>query len=90
MEPLGNDEWRGGFQVDELGQHEYDVSASVDRFASWRHEVEVKMRAGQDVSSELQEGAQLISSASSTASGANTARSSSMTACSSSRPTTRI
>jgi starch synthase (maltosyl-transferring) len=63
MEPLDNDEWRGSFQVDELGQHEYCVSAWVDRFASWRHDVEVKNGAGQDVSSELVEGAQLIRAA---------------------------
>jgi len=32
----------------------------VDRFATWRHELEAKAAAGQDVASELLEGAQLV------------------------------
>jgi starch synthase (maltosyl-transferring) len=57
MELLGNDEWRASFQVDEIGEYEYTVEAWVDRFLSWRHGLEVKVRAGMDVATELQEGA---------------------------------
>lgn len=60
MDPQGNDEWGGSFQVDEPGEYEYSVAAWVDRFASWRHEVHAKIGAGQDVSSELLEGAALV------------------------------
>ena len=60
MDLLGNDAWRGGFQVDEPGEYEYSVSAWVDRFASWRHEVHTKVEVAQDISSELLEGAELM------------------------------
>jgi starch synthase (maltosyl-transferring) len=63
MEPLGNDEWRAVFTVDQLGTHAYTVEAWIDRFGSWRHEVSKKFGAGQDVSSELLEGATLVRAA---------------------------
>lgn len=60
MEPLGNDRWRASFTVEKLGIYEYTVAGWVDRFASWRHGLEKKHQAGQDVHSELLEGAELI------------------------------
>jgi starch synthase (maltosyl-transferring) len=56
----GTDEWIGSFDVDALGWHEYQVSAWVDRFLTWRRDVQVKAAAGQDVSLELLEGSLLI------------------------------
>ena len=60
MEPLGNDRWQGRFRVEELAPYEYTVEAWVDRFGSWRHEVSKKFGAGQDLKSELLEGAVLV------------------------------
>ena len=61
MEHLGNDRWLGSFEVDELGRWQYSIVAWIDRFASWRHELERKVEAGQaDLSSELAEGAALL------------------------------
>jgi starch synthase (maltosyl-transferring) len=60
MTDLGNDRWEGRFTVTELGRYEYTVQAWVDRFASWRKELGKKSEAGQDVNSELLEGAELI------------------------------
>ena len=63
MELLGNDEWKASFLVEALGTHEYTVEAWVDHFLSWRHEIAIKTRAGLDVSTELLEGAALVSAA---------------------------
>ena len=60
MEPLGNDRWQARFRVEELGRYEYTVESWVDRFGSWRHEVSKKFGAGQDLKSELLEGAALV------------------------------
>ena len=59
-----NDRWQGTFPVDALGEYEYTVEGWVDRFASWRHELSTKVGAGQDVSSELLEGAALVAAVS--------------------------
>ena len=61
LEPLGNDRWEGSFPVGELGRWQYAVTAWIDRFASWRHELERKVAAGQaDLAGELAEGAALL------------------------------
>jgi starch synthase (maltosyl-transferring) len=56
----GTDEWAASFTVDELGWHEYSIVAWVDRFRTWRHDLDVKVAAGQDVALELIEGLQLV------------------------------
>jgi hypothetical protein len=61
MEHLGNDRWLGSVEVDELGRWRYSIVAWVDRFASWRHELERKVEADQgELSSELAEVAGLL------------------------------
>ncbi len=55
-----NDRWHGTFVVETLGRYEYTVEGWIDRFASWRHELSKKVGAGQDVSSELIEGATIV------------------------------
>ena len=60
MEPIGNDRWRARFVVDSLGEYEYTVEGWIDRFETWRHELSKKFGAGQDVSSELIEGAAVV------------------------------
>ncbi|HVH27548.1 MAG TPA: alpha-1,4-glucan--maltose-1-phosphate maltosyltransferase [Vicinamibacterales bacterium] len=56
----GVDRWAARFSVDAIGWHEYRVAAWIDRFGSWRHDLEVKSASGHDVSLELLEGAQLV------------------------------
>jgi starch synthase (maltosyl-transferring) len=60
LAPLGNDRWGASFTVTELGSYAYTVEAWIDRFGTWLKELNAKFDAGQDVSSELHEGADLI------------------------------
>ena len=60
MAPTTNDRWRGSFSVESIGRYEYTVEGWVDRFASWRRDLVKKAEAGQDVTSELLEGQELI------------------------------
>jgi len=59
----GNDRWEGSFPLEALGRYEYTVEAWIDRFASWRSALDRKVAAGQDVQSELLEGAALVRAA---------------------------
>jgi starch synthase (maltosyl-transferring) len=60
MKSLGNDRWRGEFTVRELGSYCYSVEGWIDRFATWRRDLEKRILAGQDVSVDLLIGADLI------------------------------
>jgi starch synthase (maltosyl-transferring) len=60
MRAEGNDLWTAPFTVQRLGRYEFSVTAWVDHFDSWRGGLEKKVEAGQDVSSELLEGAELV------------------------------
>jgi starch synthase (maltosyl-transferring) len=60
---LGNDSWSASFTVTELGEYEYTVEGWVDRFGTWVKGLAAKADAGQEVASELQEGAALIEAA---------------------------
>jgi starch synthase (maltosyl-transferring) len=60
MSRLGNDRWEARFNVESLGRYEYTIEGWVDRFATWREELDKKIDAGQDVSNELIEGALLV------------------------------
>ena len=57
------DQWVGGFRVERAGRWTYTVESWTDRFGTWRSELQKKIGAGQDVSSELLEGAELIDAA---------------------------
>jgi starch synthase (maltosyl-transferring) len=52
--------WCGELTPDGIGLHQLIVEAWTDRYATWRHEVEVKVAVGQDVSLELEEGGLLL------------------------------
>jgi starch synthase (maltosyl-transferring) len=56
----GTDEWGASFEVSAPGWYEYDVEAWVDRFRTWRRDLQIKAAAGQDVGVELLEGALLL------------------------------
>ena len=60
---LGNDAWSASFAVTELGVYEYTIEAWVDGFGTWLAGLIAKAEAGQDVSSELVEGADLVQAA---------------------------
>jgi starch synthase (maltosyl-transferring) len=68
MRALGNDEWRAPLVLEREGMHEYTVAAWVDRFGTWRDELRRKAEAGQDVASELLEGAAMVREAAARAS----------------------
>ena len=68
MEPHPDDRWVGTFVPYALGSWEYVVEAWIDRFATWRWGLERKRAAGQDVASELVEGAALVRAAAAAAS----------------------
>ncbi|HEX4866042.1 MAG TPA: alpha-1,4-glucan--maltose-1-phosphate maltosyltransferase [Acidimicrobiales bacterium] len=54
--------WVGTITPTELGAHQLVVDAWTDRYATWVHEIEVKVEAGVDVELELEEGARILES----------------------------
>jgi starch synthase (maltosyl-transferring) len=60
---LENDRWTASFVVETVGRYEYTVEAWIDRFGTWLKGLIAKAEAGQDVSGELLEGAELVQSA---------------------------
>jgi starch synthase (maltosyl-transferring) len=58
-----NDQWLGSFVVDREGVYEFAIDGWVDRFGSWRRDLQKKFDAGQEVGSELLEGAMLVRAA---------------------------
>ncbi|HEV7297999.1 MAG TPA: alpha-1,4-glucan--maltose-1-phosphate maltosyltransferase [Tepidisphaeraceae bacterium] len=63
MAPLVNDRWAGEFPVHAVGWHEFTVVAWVDRFATWRYDLQKRVGAGQNVSVDLLIGAELVEEA---------------------------
>ena len=55
-----NDRWRGSFDLTDLGLYTYTVEAFPDLYRSWASDTHKKVDAGQDVASELLEGAALL------------------------------
>ena len=74
MTPLVNDRWTAEVVLETLGRHEFAIEGWVDRFASWRRGLARKVEAGQEVTSELLEGAALVRAAAERAGGADGAR----------------
>jgi starch synthase (maltosyl-transferring) len=68
-----NDRWTGKFAVESRRDLEYTVEGWVDRFATWHHELVKKTEAGQDVASELLEGAAHVRDGASRAKGPDAA-----------------
>jgi starch synthase (maltosyl-transferring) len=58
--PVGNDRWEATVTTRGVGRHDLVIEAWVDRFATWRHDVQAKAGAGQDLTTELQEGVLLF------------------------------
>jgi starch synthase (maltosyl-transferring) len=63
VEPLtlgDSDHWTGAFLPQEIGIHQFVIEAWTNRYATWRHEVELKVAAGLAVDLELEEGALVL------------------------------
>jgi starch synthase (maltosyl-transferring) len=71
MEPQGNDWWQASFIVTANTRYQYTVEGWIDRFASWRAGLVKRLQAGQDVASELLEGAAIVAAAARRAAGAD-------------------
>jgi starch synthase (maltosyl-transferring) len=54
------DRWFGRFEVDRIGRWEFSIEAWPDPWAGWRADLRKRVAAGQDVASELLEGAQIL------------------------------
>jgi len=60
MTSLGNDRWRGEFRVTKLGRYFFTLEGWIDRFETWRRDLEKRVSAMQEVSVDLLIGASLI------------------------------
>ena len=71
MEFVVNDRWRGVFIVTEIGRYLYTLAAHVDRFKSWRRDLQKKAEVRQHTEVDLAAGALLVEAASEQAGGAD-------------------
>src|SRR5262249_2909341 len=63
MRFVDNDRWAGSFPLDANARYVFTIEALPDPFRSWRADLDKRVAAGQDVASELLEGAELIEAA---------------------------
>ena len=69
MSPVVNDRWFGEFDVHAVGWHEFTLSAWVDRFGTWRYDLQKRINAGQNIEVDLQIGAEIVAEAAADAEG---------------------
>ena len=74
MHFVENDRWAGEIVVDAIGRWVFVIEALTDAFQSWLHDLEKRLDAKQEVSSELKEGAALVGAAAERAHGAEARR----------------
>ncbi|MGA8854425.1 MAG: maltotransferase domain-containing protein, partial [Christiangramia sp.] len=60
MHPAENDTWDGLFKVEKQGDYEYYLQGWEDHGLNWRHGIIKKIEDGQQVPSELLEGAEIL------------------------------
>ncbi|HEX8968051.1 MAG TPA: alpha-1,4-glucan--maltose-1-phosphate maltosyltransferase [Chloroflexota bacterium] len=63
MRLVADDRWRGQFSVERNTRYVYSVLAFTDVYGSWRADLEKRLAAAQEVSSELLEGLRLVEQA---------------------------
>ncbi len=63
MQQLSNDRWQASFLPDRLGPHYYGIRAWHDVWATYCERLQKKVKAGQDVSLDVEEGRILIGAA---------------------------
>jgi starch synthase (maltosyl-transferring) len=59
----GNDRWRAAFEVTRIGRYEYSVEAWVDRFKTWRRDLQKRLDARVLTDGDLEIGARIIEEA---------------------------
>ncbi len=69
-----NDRWRAGIALESVGRHAYAVAAWADRFSTWLRDLDKRLAAGQDVTTELEVGAILVAAAAGRATGTDAAQ----------------
>lgn len=74
MTALGNDHWRGEFQVAGIGRYLYTIAGGIDRFGTWRGDLVKRIAAGQDVRVDLLNGAAILEHIASIADGNDAAQ----------------
>ncbi|HEY0409467.1 MAG TPA: maltotransferase domain-containing protein [Candidatus Dormibacteraeota bacterium] len=60
LEPVGNDHWRGLIVPEQVGPWEFEVVGLADDYGTWARDLRVRIEAGQDVTVELEDGAQMV------------------------------
>ena len=60
MTALVNDRWTGTLPLEQPGWYEFTIQAWIDWFATWRRDLIKKTDAGQNVETELVEGAAMV------------------------------
>ncbi len=73
MRFVDNDRWAGAFTPTDNARYLYTIEAVADAFASWLADFAKRVDAGQDVASELKEGAALVRGAAGRAAGQDAA-----------------
>jgi len=63
MRFVDNDRWAGAFVFEDNARYVYTIEALADAFRSWLADLDKRVAAGQDVASELREGAALVEAA---------------------------
>ena len=58
----GDDIWVAELRGEAIGRHDFCFEAWTDAFSTWRKELRVKVAVGDDVGTELEEGARLLES----------------------------
>src|SRR3989442_4538313 len=71
MRFVDNDRWGGTVSLDTVGRWTFTIEALADPFRSWLADLAKRVDAGQDVASELLEGAALVRAAAARARGAD-------------------
>jgi starch synthase (maltosyl-transferring) len=63
MQFFDNDRWSATITVPEPCEIEFEIAAWVDRFRTWRHDMQKRIDAGQDTEVDYQIGAELVMAA---------------------------
>jgi len=62
LQTLSNDEWTAQFYPDQIGIHEYSITAWIDSFFSWQNGFRKKVDSAQSLNVELEIGIEMIES----------------------------
>ncbi len=60
MEPLGNDLWGGSFEIKEEADYFYSIHCVIDKFTTWRKDLDKKIEAQQDIAVDLNIGIDIV------------------------------